>query len=190
MIRLALLAVVPLSLLLAACAVMPIGSLLPLARIDLMTTDLDRMRVALRLPPSLRPRPTGVQMDVVLRVNGQPDQTTSLVLVETRDPADLAGLPSAGAGVYVYRLTPEGVAGFTAIRKALADLQAARRQGSLGLGIATREFCALATVPAGPMRSSSYLMTSENSGYVTLLEGFDLRSDPKLADAFAMLQPC
>lgn len=190
MLRLASFAVIPLFLLLAGCAVMPVGSLLPLARINLVTTDLDRLRVALRLPPSLRPQPDGVQMDVLLRVEGQADQTTSLGLVETREPADLVGLPSAGAGVYVYRLSADGVAGFDAIRKALADHQAARRQGSLSIGIATREFCALAKVPEGPMLSSSYLLTSENAGYVTLLDGFDLRGDPKLAGAFAMLQPC
>ncbi|MEO6014172.1 MAG: hypothetical protein ABIQ30_11400 [Devosia sp.] len=40
------------------------------------------------------------------------------------------------------------------------------------------------------MLSSSYLMTSENTGYVTLFDGFDLRSDPKLSDAFAQLGPC
>lgn len=178
---------------LVACASVPLGSILPLARIDLMTTDLEALRAALRLPASLRPRPAGVEMDVVLTVTGQPTETIVLALVETHEPADLASLPAPGPGgaaTYVYRLAPDDVGRFDAIRKRLAAERAAHRGGSFGIGIATREFCSTGPVPAGSLPASTYLLTSENAGYVTLLEGFDLRGDPKLTEAFATLAPC
>ncbi|MBI4923973.1 MAG: hypothetical protein HY834_19745 [Devosia nanyangense] len=182
-----------LTLPLGACASVPLGSLIPLTRIDLMTTNLDALRAALRLPTSLRPRPAGVQMDVILVLEGQPAETVALALVETGEPADLATLPAPGPGgslTYVYRLAPADIGRFDAIRKALAAHQAAHHSGSLSIGIATREFCSTGPVPAGPVPASTYLLTSENAGFVTLLEGFDLRGDPKLAGAFTTLSPC
>lgn len=175
---------------LAACATVPLGSIVPLARIDVMTTDLSTLRAALRLPAGLRPQPSGVQMDVTLTAADQSTKVVAFVLVESREPAELASLPAGGDPAYVYRLAPDDIARFDALRKDMAVQQAAHRQGSLSIGIATREFCTTAPLPAGPVRTSSYLLTSENAGFVTLLEGFDLRGDPKLAGAFDTLAPC
>ena len=182
---------VVLVLLLCGCAAMPIGSIVPLARIDFMTTDLEKLRVAVQLPAMMRPGPNGVKMDVTLTADNGPAEITSLDLLETTEPADLAGLPDPRRpGTRVYRLAPADVERFDAIRAKLAELKAAHRSGSLGIGIATREFCVTSPLPAGPLPHSSYLETSETGTYVTLLEGFDMRSDPKIADALAQVPTC
>ncbi|MDR3475365.1 MAG: hypothetical protein P4M09_27265 [Devosia sp.] len=188
-----LLLTLPVCLGLVACATIPLGSIVPLARIDLMTTDLTKLRAALRLPRPLRPQPGGVAMDVVLKADGVPDQTASLTLTETTDPADLARLPPLGNGqqrTYVYRLAPAEIARFDALRKTLAGYRAAHLSSSLGFGIATREFCTETPLEAGPVPTSSFLLTSETGTFVTLIDGLNLRDDPKLAAAFASLAAC
>jgi hypothetical protein len=177
----------------AGCSSIPVGSILPLARIDLMTTDLERLRAALRLPRALRPSAAGVSMDVVLKLDGLPGETTSFSLVPASTPADLETLPAgarADGTTYVYRLAGPDIVRFDALRRKVAAERSGGRGGSLGLGIAAREFCGAGPLPAGPLPLSTYLRTSENAGYVIMLEGFDLRGDATLESALTHLEPC
>src|SRR5262245_30809439 len=81
-----------LAALLAGCGSVPLPSLVQLSRINAQTTDLTALRVAVRLPEAIKPRPGGVNMDVVAKVSGEPEQKTTLRLTETRDVVDLSGL--------------------------------------------------------------------------------------------------
>ena len=83
------------AVMLAGCSSVPLSSLVQLTRINAETTDLAALRVAVRLPSALKPRPGGVNMDVLLKVTGEPDQKTTLFLAETHDAGDLSGLSGA-----------------------------------------------------------------------------------------------
>src|SRR5262245_29288755 len=109
-----------LAVVLAGCSSIPLPSLMTLSRINADTTDLATLRVAVRLPDALKPRPGGVNMDVVAKVNGAPDQKTTFLLTETRDAADLSGLSAPpGFSIYAYRLAPNDIERFALIRAAL-----------------------------------------------------------------------
>jgi hypothetical protein len=98
---------------LAACTHVPLGSILPLIRIKFGTTEISRVRAAVKLPDSLRPRPGGVRMTVTMGLAGEPPQSQKFDLVETRDPEDqpaLAAFASQGSVIYAYRLAPDDVA--------------------------------------------------------------------------------
>jgi len=181
------------ALLLASCGTVPVGSLIQLSRIDARTTDLAVLRVALRLPDGLRPRPRGVNMDVMVKVSGEPDQKVTFILNETRNPADRAGLPGGdqnGRPIYAFRLSPEDTERFKEVR----DAAYAKRQGgksvSIGMGVATKEFCRNGTVPAGPLLATTFLLTSETRAYITVTSDLDLRQEPSLAAEISRLEPC
>nr|WP_294554459.1 hypothetical protein [uncultured Rhodopila sp.] len=174
------------------CGTIPLASLPALSRIDIATTDPAVLRVAVRLPDAVKPRPGGVTMDAVAQESGAADRTTTFLLVETRDPADVAGLPPDGLpgfATYAYRLSGGDLARFDALRRAVVRRHAEGRKVSLGFGIATKEFCRVAPLPPGPLPVTSYLMTSETGRYVILTEDADLRSLAK-AGELAGLEPC
>src|SRR5262249_32774941 len=110
------------ALLLAGCGSVPLASLVQLSRVDAQTTDLAMLRVAVRLPEAIKPRRGGVDMQIVVKVNGEPDQKVTFLLTETRDAADLSGLADtarAGFATYAYRLAPNDIERLALIRAAL-----------------------------------------------------------------------
>lgn len=172
---------------LSACAMVPLGSLIQLSRIDVMTTDLAQMRAALWLPSELHPLPGATRLAVIVRREGLPDETLDLALVASDDPAEAAAFPPTAGHYLVFRLTPDDMAKLETVRKAIL---AEKRPGSMALAVGVREFCRTAEIPAGPLYTSSYVRSSETGAYVPLLERFDLRSDPRLAAAFDSVAAC
>jgi len=182
-----------LAILLAGCGSLPLPSLVQLSRVDAQTTDLGMLRVAVRLPEAVKPRPGGVNMDIVTKVSGEPDQKTTFLLTETRDAADLSGLADAarpGFSSYAYRLAPSDIEGVARIRDALSRKRQEGRSGSLGIGIATKEFCLVGRLPSGPLLVTTYLSTAETRNYVILTSDLDLRKEPAIAAELAKLGPC
>jgi len=180
-------------LILQGCSTVPLGSIPKLARIDFMTTDLSHLRVAIALPLALAPKPQGVVMEMKYRVGEEPEQQEDLHLVEVQSTADKAGLPSGGdhaEALFVFRLSAEDVAKLDGLRIRVTEAKARREKGSLGLGIAAKEFCKISNLPDGPALTTTYVLTSENDGYVTISRDFDLRSDAKVADGLAKLEYC
>ena len=173
---------------LAGCSSVPLPSLVQLSRIDGQTTDLAALRVAVRLPTGLKPRAGGVNMDVSMKLGGAPDQKATLSLVETREAADLSGLPSArpGFSIYAFRLAPSDVERLVLMRAAQ------QRQGGKGgsLGIATKEFCLVGALPSGPLLVTVYLLTSETRSYVVITNDLDLGKEPAVAEELSKLKPC
>lgn len=180
-------AIVMLLAVLSACASVPIGSLVQLARIDVMTTDLAQLRAAMWLPAELNPLPGAARLAVTVKRDGQPDETLDLALVASADPADAAAFPPSNGHYLVYRLTPDDMARLDAVRR---SIMTGKVPGSLSVAVGVREFCRTGAIPAGPLYASSYLRTSEIGAFVPLLERFDLRSDPRLAAAFDQVAPC
>ena len=172
--------------LLSACATIPIGSLVQLSRVDVMTTDLAQLRAAVWLPAELQPLPDAARLSVIVTRQGFPDDTLDLGLVASTDPADADAFPPSKGHYLVYGLAPADQARLDTVRAILAD----RQPGSMTLGVGVRAFCRTGTIPAGPLLASSYVRTAETAAYVPLLMRFDLRSDPRLAAAFDAVAPC
>ncbi len=180
-------------LVLSGCASVPVSSILPLMQIDLATTRIDALRVALQLPEGLRPRPGGVTLDLVLKRQGRPDRDEHLLLVETMGAADLAGIVSKqqpGFHLSAYRLSAEDASRFGAIQAELASARQQNIAGSLGFGIAAREFCLTGAGAPQQMLASTYLMTAESGGWLTVTDRYDLNRDQQIAQSLATLEPC
>ena len=182
-----------LALCLNACTTVPLGSIPKLARIDFMTTDLARMRVAIALPVVLAPKAGGVVMEMKYQSGQESEKQEKLLLVQTQSSVDRIGLPTdAGTGqaLYVFKLSQADVQKLSELRTSVAAAKARHEKGSLGLGIAAKEFCKLGDLPDGPALTTSYVLTSENDGYVTMSRDFNLRSDAKVSEGLAKLEKC
>ena len=145
-------------LLLAACAAIPVGSLVQLARVDMLETDLNALQAAVWLP------------------------------AELADPKALAAFPPSAGTYRAYRLAPADIVRFDQVRRTVA---AGGAPGSLEIAVGVRQFCRTAALPSGPLRASTYLRTAETgTAWVTLIDGFDLRSDPRIAASLEAIAPC
>lgn len=176
----------------AACGTVPITSIPQLSRIDGNTTDFSALRVAVRLPDAIRPRPSGVALQAKVKIAGSPDVEEQFILVESEDPADKDGLDPSGNGftTYAFRLSDADMARFEALRLGIRKAAAERRKGQLSLGIAVEEFCRAATPPPGPLLATTWLRTSETRSYVVVTRDVDLLGEKALKGAFASLDPC
>lgn len=178
---------------LAGCASVPVTSIVPLMRVDMATTDPEQLRVALQLPDGLRSRAGGVALDLVLKREGSADRNETFLLVETTAPADLSGLADrrkAGQRLTAFRVASADVPRFAAVQAALAEAMRMRVRGSLGFGIATREFCLADGSAPSRYEASTYLLTLRSSGWITVTDGFDLASDPQIAAGLKSLARC
>ena len=182
-----------LAVLLTSCSSVPLQSLIQLSRIDAEATDLSALRFAVRLPNALRPRPGGVNMEAIVKVGGEADQTTSFLLTEAHDPAELSAAPGAAApgfSTYVYRLATADIERFAALRLAAFKKRREGRSTSIGVGIAAKEFCSVGPLPAGALLSTTYLLTSETRSYVTVTKDLDLSRDAAIKQQLARLASC
>ena len=182
-----------LAAILSSCSSVPLPSLIQLSRISVETTDLTKIRVAVQLPNALKPRTGGVSMDVVVKVGGEADQTTAFHLAEVRDPVELSALPGpvrAGFSSYVYRLAQPDAERFAALRAAVLAKRREGQSGSVGIGIAAKEFCAVGPLTSGALPTTTYLSTSETKGYVVVSRDFDLAQDKTIAQQLLRLGSC
>ena len=179
------------ALMLAGCSSVPLTSIPPLARIDAKTTDLSMLRVAVQLPDALRPRSGGVKLDVVTKIAGEAESRTSFAMMEM-SARERTGLPAPprGASVYGYRLSAEDAARFATLRAAMVEQGKNGRRGSMGLGVAAKEFCRATAAPEASLPVTIYLMTSETKSFVPVVRDFDLLGDPAMAGGLDAIQLC
>ncbi len=186
------LCVATMALMLACCTSVPLASLPKLARIDFMTTDLSRLRVAIALPAALSPKPQGVVMEMKYRVSEEAEQNENLHLVESNLAQDARNLPplASNQALHVFRLSSSDVQRLDALRQRVTEAKKQNQKGSLSFGVAAKEFCKRSDLDSGPVLTTTYVLTSETESYVTMVQDFDLRSDTKVAEGLNKLEPC
>ncbi|MDN5005766.1 hypothetical protein ACFQZO_33485 [Bradyrhizobium sp. GCM10027634] len=180
------------ALVLAGCSSVPLTSIPSLARIDAKTTDLSMLRVGVQLPDALRPRSGGVKLDVVTKVTGEAETKTSFAMMEISEARDRVGLPvpPQGSSTYAYRLSSGDAARFEALRASMIEQGKQGKRGSMGLGVAAREFCRANAAPQPSLPVTIYLMTSETKSFIPVVQDFDLLEDPAIAGGLGSIQPC
>ncbi|MCS3729747.1 hypothetical protein [Bradyrhizobium betae] len=190
--RLARVLVSAAAFMLAGCGSVPLTSIPRLARIDARTTDLSMLRVAVQLPDALRPRSGGVKLDVVTKVAGEAEARSSFAMLEMSEARERGGLPAApqGSSTYAYRLSPGDAARFEALRASMVEQGKNGKRGSMGLGVAAKEFCRASIAPQASLPVAIYLMTSETKNFVPVVRDFDLLGDPAMAGGLESIQPC
>jgi hypothetical protein len=180
-------------LLLGACGHVPVLSMLKLSRIDFKTTDPAGLRIAVKLPASIRPQRDKLRLRVTVQLPNSDDTTQDFVLSEISDPSELAMLRKevdAGAHVFAYRLDTVEASKLAAFRD---DLLRKRQEGSRGGGLKINvvpEACRSGAVASGAVPFTTYLRTPETDGYVTLAEDVDMRTVMPGRDLVSEMPAC
>lgn len=113
--------------LLSACGHMPVTSMVKLARTDFATVDPAELRVAVKLPQTVRPRRDGVRLRVTVKTGSGPAQVEEFVLRDLNDAGELMALRAEvepGTAIYAFRLDPNDLARVQAFRAAALQRQA------------------------------------------------------------------
>ncbi len=177
--------------LLTACGHVPLSSLPRIARIDIMTTDPARLRIAVRLPKDIRPQPGGIAMTLTVQIAGEAPQVHRLALMEISDTAEAAALAAyrdAGRTLHAFGLAAADARRFSDVRAAILARRGEGKNGSLSIGVSP-ETCRTGELPPGPLFVDSYLRTSELPAYVPLTRDVDLRR-MEGRDVAALIPPC
>jgi hypothetical protein len=180
------------SLILVACSYVPLGSISKLSKVDFLSTDLNRLRVALTLPPEIKPGEKGVVLVVKYAVEGQKNDS-NIILRESLDSADRIGLPAdprTQRTTYAYKLSNSEAERFEKIRQQIQSDKAQNKGGTLDISIQTKDFCSFGTPGDGPAYVTIYIASVETEGYVIASRDLDLRSDKATADLLNQLKPC
>lgn len=184
--------VLGLSLACAGCGSIPPTSVPQLSRIDPGKTDPAALRLAVSLPTAVRPNPGDVAMEVTLRVEGETERRETFALVSADGETDRAGLPATSAeyATYAFRLDPAETARLEKLRDQLAAAKAARRKGSITIGIHATAFCRASSAPVSNARMTTYLRSAETASYVVLIRNVELWGSAEAPAAIAALDPC
>ena len=180
--------------LLAACSSVPVTSLIKLAQIDLASTDPRQLRMAVKLPRTIRPQPQGVSLRVGVKLSNGDEEIQDFVLREVTDPKDVLVLHSeldADTHVFAYRLDSAEVARLITFRDDLKQKQAETggRGGALSIAIHPQA-CRTAELPQRPVMATTYLRTMETGSYVPLTRDVDLRTIDPRQDIVGVIPMC
>jgi hypothetical protein len=193
MIEKKLLATTALLVFLTACSSVPISSLPKLSKVDFLTTDLDRLRVALTLPSQVKPGKNGVVLSVNYAPTGAAPEQSYIILNETRRDADRVGLPTVTSSqqrTYAYKLETSEAKKFENVRQRIQVAKEKGVKGTLDISVVTKEFCSTGVLPAGPVLTTIYIASVETEGYVVASRNLDLTQEPATAEILKKLQPC
>ncbi len=179
---------------LAGCTQMPLMSLLKIAQTDLSSTDLSRMRAAVKLPRGIEPRPAGVALRIGVRLANGHEEFQDFVLREVTAPSEVNALQSevdSKTHIFAYRLDQRELVRLGTFRDELKrkQQQSGGRGGSLTIAIQP-DACRTTDLPEGPIYVTTYLQTAETGSYVPLLRDVDLRTIKPFQDVVALLPAC
>lgn len=178
---------------LCACAHVPLATMYRLMTFDFAAADPAALRVAVRVPDVLAPRPGGVRLLLTLWRDGDPERRMeTFVMSEDNDPAELALLGAERAArtrLVVYRLAPADVGRIRALREDNAGAAAAKARPHMAMGISA-EACWTRPVPPGPVPMTTYIKLASGKTYLPLTVDVDLRGFAKPADFAKSVPPC
>lgn len=166
-------------LFLAACGHVPLMTLVKLNNFDVLTTEPEHLRVAVKYPDSIRIPKDGARMRLTLRekAGGKVLMKEELAFDRVTSPAEKAELASelqTGRRIEIFRLPPRQVPVFKAFQTRLSSMSKSERdtvEGSLEISV---DGCLAAPDGPGRIVVSTFLKAPELGGYVPLVRNADL----------------
>lgn len=179
----------------AGCGHVPVSTMWALRNFDSLSVDPAFLRAAVRMPRAFQPRPGGVKVVATWGRKGDPasEQKIEIALQETSLSAEgpsLAKEIRPGNYLQVYRVPPADVPRLRALQAEIARAKAQKLadHGSLSVGA---DACRIDDLPEGPILLTTFLKTSEEAGWLTLLKDVDLRAlATKEKPLEELLPPC
>jgi len=176
-------------LVLAGCGHMPVTSMIKLAGIDFQSTDLDRLRIAVKLPRALKARAAGTVLRVTVRLANGTEESRDFSLRDVNEADALASEAEQGNRIFTFAIAVRDVAQLHMFRAALIQKQKGGSGGAITIAVRP-DACHIEPLPSGPVVFSTYLKTAETDGYVPLARDVDLRRVDSGQDLAAKAPAC
>jgi len=176
--------------LLPGCTSMPVTSMVKLMRTDFTHIDPSVLRVAVKLPQTVKPRRGGVKLKLTLATDGA-KQEREFVLDDLNDPAELLSLRaevSRGTAIHAFRLEPADVARVIAMRDEMLAAKQRGAKGSLTIGVSA-DGCRAGPLP-DKVPLTTYLRTEADGEFFALARDIDLRAAVSAEQLATKLPPC
>jgi len=169
--------------LVAGCTRIPLGSLWALKQFSFETFDPAVLRVAMRLPVGVALKSDGLVVDAKVTREGEPPVAEHFVMRESRDKADLGGLPEVNPAQgrwVVLKFDAEEAGRVRAMREGLvARKLAAEKAGAskaktkMEIG-ASPKFCRTGATLGADASMAGAMYWAVDKGYVMLLRDTSL----------------
>ena len=176
--RAGLVALLVLMLLTAGCTRIPLGSLWALKQFSFETFDPTVLRVAVRLPVGVALKSDGLVVDAKVTREGEAPVAEHFVMHESRDRADLAGLPEvtpAQGRWVVLKFDADESRRVRTMREGLMARKAAAEKAGGATGKtkmeigASPKFCRTGATVAADAAMAGAMYWAADKGYVMLL---------------------
>jgi hypothetical protein len=185
-----------LTLALAGCNGVPLLTQWKLRHFDVSTADIAKLRIALRAPDWVTPTPDKTLIEAT-RAQDDGERQTFIRLrraLHADEAAELARIAPEPARLEIYEVAPQDLAAVAGLQQ---DALRARREGGANKGslkIGSGVACRNAAVPEGPILIDVYIRPDDETGWLPLLQGFDLRPGLGTVEAMrdfdASVPPC
>lgn len=164
---------------LAACGHVPVSGLYQLSKIDMKTTDLQVLRVAVQVPSALRPSVQGITMVLKLaKTPKHPEVVETFVLKpipRAPVPRELASYRKSDHTYYIYRIPSQDLPRFERVRALQAGVSGGgKRRGDLSI---STTLCRTPQANLTSARISTFVKTSETGRYIPFMLEADLLAE-------------
>lgn len=182
---------------LAACNSTPLSTQWRLRGFDLDTADLSQLRLALRGPDWANPTPDVAALEARYWLGDDETSARSIVLKLRRGahPGDGEALAQLGGSPspVVYELAPQALGPAHDLQMEAVRLKAqGQTHGKIHIGGALA--CRRAEIPPGPIPIDAFIHADDETGWLPLLERYDVRGSMKDPSAEAelarLIPPC
>ncbi len=162
---------------LAACGHVPLSSIPKLSRLDMMTLDIEALRVAVEMPDELLVRRNSAIITVGLKESaGEPALQERFVLQQIPTDEVSGARPAPAANAQIFRIAEADLARLTALRDLIRIRKTEDPDGTKGFLTVTSAACRLARLPAGPLPVTTMLRTEPDEAYFIMTRNVDLRT--------------
>lgn len=168
-----------LGLLAAACSHVPLATMVKLRDFDLLKTDPDGIRVAVRYPDSINIPEGAAGMHLTVRTKSDAvlvleEKVAFEELISNAEKAELGAELKDGTRIGIYRIPPENIAFFRSFQEFMLSKSKAERETMEGNMSVSVSGCRVSRQMPGKIPVSTYLKTSELGSYVPLMREVDL----------------
>lgn len=162
---------------LVGCGLPPLESIYKLRNVDIFTTDVEKLRVAVQMSDKFVVQWRHVQMVTSLEKTAeQPALIETFILQPVEEQRELAPLDiyrKKGRSIFAFRLAPEDIPRFNAFRLA-QNVDGEKRKGSLSIGT---EMCRKQNAPLSDVIVSTFIKVAEVGEFIPLTLDIDLAQE-------------
>lgn len=171
------LCVAMMAVVLTNCGHVPLSSLPKLTQLDIMTLDVEQLRVAVAMPEGLRVRKdSAIIITGIRETTDKPSLEERIILqevsIDERNPTT-ANLP---AGTQIFRIAAEDLARLETLRAIVRRRKQDDPDGTKGYLTVTSGACRLDPLPIGPLFVTTWLKTAKDETYFVVTRNVNLRT--------------